>query len=177
VSNQTLLIFDVANNTYDWNRWIVTENRELDFCEKELVRHRTRGNLKPISHKTLKRRLDWIVQIMEEDLTKKIPAIFGVSFDGWTEFGVHYLAVCAVGTGLPKNQPVLLGFSPFEQEEDLSAEQHRSYLNALLGYYGRNEKDVIYLIADNCKTNLKFCLDINLPLIGCNSHKLTLAVK
>jgi hypothetical protein len=42
-----------------------------------------------------------------------------------------------VGPGLPKDNLALLGFSPFEQEDDLSADQYRVYLNSLLGYYGR----------------------------------------
>jgi hypothetical protein len=158
-------------------RWILSENRELSFCEKELVRHHTRGNLKPITSTTLKHRMDFTVQVVEKVLTKSLPVKFGVSFDGWSEFGTHYLAVFAVGPGLPKDLPALLGFSPFEQEDDLSADQHRIYLNTLLGYHGRDESAVIYLVGDNCSTNLKLFRDMTVPLIGCHSHKLNLALK
>ena len=80
------------------------------------------GNLNPISTKTLKKRMDLLVQVLEYDITKTLPDKFGISFDGWSEGGAHYLAVFACGPGLPGGKPVLLGFSPFEQEDDMSAE-------------------------------------------------------
>jgi hypothetical protein len=90
VSNHTLLISDAASNPYDWIYWIVSENRDISFCEKELMRHDTRGNLKPISTPTLKKRMHFIVQAIEQVLSKSLPAKFGVSFDGWSEFGVRW---------------------------------------------------------------------------------------
>ena len=34
---------------------------------------------------------------VKKDLAKTLPKKFGVAFDGWSEHGVHYLAVFAVG--------------------------------------------------------------------------------
>ena len=53
-----------------------------------------------------------VVQIIELDLTKKLPKKIGIACDDWIEFAIHHLAVFAVGTGTP-NGKALLGFSPF----------------------------------------------------------------
>jgi hypothetical protein len=118
------------------------------------------------------------VEVMENNLKTKLLKKFGVAFDGWSEFGVHYLAVFAVGPGVPNDGRVLLGFLPFEQEGDLSADQHAAYLKTLLTYYDRTIDDnIIYFCGDNCRVNIKFAKDLDMPLIGCNSHKLNLAVQ
>ena len=80
----------------------------------EKVRRHTKGNLSNISIKTLKLRIGKTVEIMENYLEKTLPKSFGITFDGWSEFGVHYLGVFAVGPGVPNDRKVLLGFSPFE---------------------------------------------------------------
>ena len=82
----------------------------------------------------------------------------------------------AIGPGVPNNGCVLLGFSPFEQEDDLSAAQHTVYLKSLLPYYACSLDDILYFVGDNCSTNCKLANDLNIPIIGCNSHKLNLAV-
>ena len=42
--------------------------------------------------------------------------------------------------------------------------------------YKRCVNNVIFLVGDNCNTNRKFVRDLGIPLIGCHSHKLNLAV-
>ena len=87
-----------------------------------------------------------------------------------------YLAVFAVGDFVPNEGCVLLGFSPFEQEDDLSSDQHGLYLTNLVQHYELCVNNVIFLVGDNCRTNRKFARDLGIPLIECNSHKLNLAV-
>jgi hypothetical protein len=48
---------------------------------------------------------------------------------------VHYFAVFAVGDFVPNKGCVLLGFSPFEQEDDLLSDQHGLYLTNLVQHY------------------------------------------
>jgi hypothetical protein len=43
LSRQTLLVSRKASDTCDWIDWIVSENREIDFCEKPRVRKHTKG--------------------------------------------------------------------------------------------------------------------------------------
>ncbi len=178
VSEQSLLISHDAENTWSWIEWIVEENRELNFCEKPRVLKYTRNNLKPISQKTLKSRMEKIVKIMEKDLEKLLPNKFAISIDGWSEHGVHYLAIFAVGPEVLNNGTVLLGFSPFDQEDDLSSEQHSIFISDTLRKYSRTSKDLTFIVGDNCSTNRKLARDfLSIPLIGCNSHKLNLSVQ
>ena len=37
--------------------------------------------------------------------------------------------------------------------------------------------DIIYLVQDNCSVNKKLSRNLGIPLVGCNSHKLNLAVQ
>ena len=116
---------------------------------------------------------------MQRRFSTSLPRHFGVSFDGWSEFGVHYLAVFAVGPGVPDLQgnTVLLGFSPFENAGDLSAQEHQNYLISLLSTHERKAADVMFLVGDNCAVNCKLLNDMQIPLIGCNSYRLNLAVQ
>lgn len=74
-----------------------------------------------MTRKTFKTRMDKCVKLLEEDITRILPSKFGLMFDGWSEDGVHYIALFAVGPDILKNS-VLLGFSPFEDETALSAD-------------------------------------------------------
>ena len=62
---------------------------------------------------------------MQLALVKQLPRKFGLAFDGWSDYGVHYVAVFAVGPGLPDifDGCVLLGFSPLNKK--------MTYLNML----------------------------------------------
>jgi hypothetical protein len=176
----TSILSRKAIDTYDWIDWIVSDNHELSFCEKARVRRHTKGNLNAITVKTLKERMEKVVLEMQRRFSKSLPRHFGISFDGWSEFGVHYLAVFAVGPGVHSSGAdgnVLLGFSPFENAGDLSAQEHQSYLISLLSTYERKTSDVLFLVGDNCAVNCKLSNDLQIPLIGCSSHRLNLAVQ
>jgi hypothetical protein len=108
LTSQTLLVSKEAENTYKWIHWIITENRELDFCEKDRVQIHTKGNLDKVSTETLKIQMGAVVEVMEKDLAWKLPNKFGVAFDGWSEDGVHHLAVFAAGDFVPNEECVLL---------------------------------------------------------------------
>jgi hypothetical protein len=97
LTSQTLLASKEAENTYEWIDWIITENRALHFCEKDRIQIHTKRNLDKVSTETLKIQMGTVVEVMEKYLAKKLPKKFGVAFDGWSEDGVHYLAVFAVG--------------------------------------------------------------------------------
>ena len=45
VDDQQLLLSSNAINTFEWLDWIVTENRELDFVNKQLVRKHTNNKI------------------------------------------------------------------------------------------------------------------------------------
>ena len=122
--------------------------------EKPLVHKHTMGNLKPTSVETLKNQRTKIVQVNELDLAKILPKKFDIAFDEWSEFSIHCVAVFAVGANVP-NGKVLLGFSPFEDGANLTAEQHGLYLSQLLPNFKWSMIDIIYLVGDNCSVNKK----------------------
>ena len=168
MGKQSLLVSEEASHTYMWIDWIVCDNHSLNFCEKERVHRHTKGNLKPITVKTLTKYMHQCVEVMETNFRKSLPKKFGVALDGWSDSGVHYLAIFAVGPSVPQDGKVLLGFSPFEQPDDLTAEQHELYLAQVLNYYDRLITDLLFICGDNCNTNKKIATDLSIPLFGCN---------
>ena len=59
--------FDVKSKTiFSWLEWIIMENREFSFCEKEYVRKYT--NLKPISRTSLKKYINLLTHEVENEL-------------------------------------------------------------------------------------------------------------
>ena len=72
----------------------------------------------------------------------------------------------------------LLAFSPLIDETSQSAAQQYVFLEMTLSQYGKSMEDnVVALIADNCETNKALADICNVPLVGCHSHRLALAVK
>lgn len=173
--NQGVLITPRASNTHDWIEWVVHDNLELSFVDTARARKYTSGNLKPIRRHTLVARMRLCVKVMQEDISKGLPRRFGLMFDGWSRVSTHFIGVLAVGPEV-RHGSILLGFSPFNNETDLSAEEHKRYLVTLLESYGRNLSSVSFLIGDNCSTNRKVSRILGIPMLGCNSHRLNLAV-
>jgi uncharacterized membrane protein len=60
-----------------------------------------RGELKKISTVTLKHHMETTVDIAKKEIQQALPKQFGITFDGWSDQGVHYLAVFAVGSDVP----------------------------------------------------------------------------
>eukprot|EP00171_Calliarthron_tuberculosum_P021734 IDg21734t1 len=173
--NQAVLITPRAANTYKWIDWIVHDNLELSFVDLYRARKHTAGNLKPISRHVLINRMRKCVAVMQDSIEKSLPRRFGMMFDCWSRISTHFIAVFAVGPGV-RDGSILLGFSPFNNETNLSAEEHKRYLVTLLKSYNRDLNSVSFLVGDNCRTNRKVSEITEIPMLGCNSHRLNLAV-
>jgi hypothetical protein len=103
-----------------------------------------------------------------------LPSQFGLMFDGWTDSNIHYIAIYAV---VPEFQPVLLSFSPFPDEENLSASSYNDAWDETLKLYGKDSSHIMFIIGDNCNVNIKAADIYGVPFIGCASHRLNLAIK
>jgi hypothetical protein len=103
-----------------------------------------------------------------------LPSQFGLMFDGWTDSNIHYIAIYAV---VPEFQPVLLSFSPFPDEENLSASSYNDAWDETLKLYGKDSSHIMFIISDNCNVNIKAANIYGVPFIGCASHRLNLAIK
>jgi hypothetical protein len=173
---QTTLISKEAISTFEWIEWMTKLNLAFSFVDDDTTKKLMQGNLIPTNSRTLKENMEKIMAVMKDEIARELPRKTGLAFDGWSDAGVHYLAVFAVGPGV-KDGKVLLGFSTFEQSGDLSANQHIRYITSTLASFGRTiEANVAYLVSDNCATNKCIATRLRLTLIGCNSHKMNLAV-
>ena len=98
-------------------------------------------------------------------------------FDGWTNNGIHFVGMFGIyQTAHEPRNLVLLAFSPFEDRTTQSADAHVRFFEDVLESYGKSIENVLFFSGDNCSTNRKIANDLDLPLVGCASHRLNLAV-
>ncbi|GMF19279.1 unnamed protein product [Phytophthora lilii] len=100
-------------------------------------------------------------------------------FDGWTFQSEPYLAVLAVFQHDGRADRVLVAFAPLIDEDvtDHTSASHVKFLEGVLPFSNRIIEDVIYLVGDKCAVNTKLANLLAIPLVGCASHRLNLAVQ
>jgi hypothetical protein len=94
--------------------------------------------------------------------------------DGLLELYVALFALYVNNVGIQKEH--LLALAPLINEEELGAQQHVKFIEATLVLYSKTLSNVVVLIADNCNTNRKISNNLEIPLLGCASHRFNLAV-
>lgn len=119
-----------------------------------------------------------------EKIKRLLPAKFGIILDGWSEGGTHFVGVFASYRNIEDpmadkhgNCRVLLSMAPLLDERSFTAEEHLHYIKYVLEIYGKTIENIAYLVGDNCSTNRSLSDLSKVPLIGCYSHKLNLAVQ
>jgi hypothetical protein len=110
---------------------------------------------------------------ISQEISTKLVTKFGLVFDAWSSSGIHFVCLFASSPLFS----VLLKFSPFENEENLSAQSLKDFVLDTLEIYGKTLEDVLFLVSDNCSVNICLASRLELPLIGCASHRFNLAVK
>ena len=117
---------------------------------------------------------------VEKRIADDLPSKFAIILDGWSDsatsthfvgFYAHYQKL-----GTKEAHRALLAFSPLIDETDFSAQSHVDFIIATLNVLGMAENDLQFLVGDNCSTNLRIAEILNLPIIGCGSHRFNLAV-
>lgn len=110
---------------------------------------------------------------------RALPGLSSLVFDGYS-IGARY--IFGVFACYPSNnshgfEKFLLSFSTFEDEKAYYAEQHIRYIQYVLTCYSMSWETVVAIIAERCA--VKRCLGnrVDLPLIGCASHRFKLAVQ
>lgn len=175
-----------AWNAYHWIDWVVMGDHPFSFVENVLTNKYT--SLSPISRPSLMKYLHALDLEVSEIIKSTIPATFGLVVDGWTCAREHYFASFAVWTNnVGHPQRVLLCCGVQDEDEDstmdFTAESLGDYLYDELQLMGRDFSALEFIAGDNTATNPKIArLITNLvghpvPLIGCASHKLNLAVE
>ena len=59
----------------------------------------------------------------------------------------------------------------------MRAVDHIDHLTRVLESYGKSEKNLVCLVGNNCAVNQSMARIMNVPLLGCASHKFNLAVR
>jgi hypothetical protein len=164
-----------ATKIFSWIDLVVMENREFSFTEKQLTRKYS--NLEPICTETLMKYMTILSNEVKSKIKEELPEKFGLIFDAWTEGSTHYVAIFASYGHKEETRSPLLSFSPLINEEDLSAPSYWFLIVQMLEIYGKAEDNIIFLVGDNCQVNKTLADLMNIPLVGCASHRLNLAVQ
>ncbi len=185
VSCQTTLdclIDSKSSNIFKWIEWIVMDELPLTFCEKELTR--TNSKLQRISVKTLKKYIFKIVAGVEKKITVLAQAapVFSLIFYGWSEDSTHFIGLFISfhdSNSSVNSSPhlYLLSFAPLLDGTSFTAENHAEFIRSSLKWYQLPIERLVCLIGDNCSTNKRTAELLNVPLLGCRSHRFNLAVE
>ncbi|RAW20462.1 hypothetical protein PC110_g23095 [Phytophthora cactorum] len=100
--------------------------------------------------------------------------------DGWTYASDHYLAVFACYEVNGSLKTPLLSMAPVfnEANDDLSAESHLNFLATMLPRdFGVQLVQCRFIEGDDCFVNRRLATLMEVPLVGCTSHRLNLAVQ
>ncbi|OWZ16333.1 hypothetical protein PHMEG_0009890 [Phytophthora megakarya] len=181
----------VDREVYDWIEWVVMENRELSFCEQTLVRKNSK--LSPISTKTLVLHMERLSDDVRNTITAALKGQkIALAFDAWSANGYHFVAVISrIPTPTPslQKQPLssrrqfLLTFQPIDPKhvdatkEMFDADAIIDLFDEALDKYEIDTSQLCYLVGDNASFNGSVGRKIKIPLIGCASHRLNLAVQ
>jgi hypothetical protein len=136
----------------------------------------------PFCAKSIKK---WIINTAkktEEDIGKILREAGHCTLimDGWTSDGTstHYIAMFAGFINQSNEyEEVLLGIQPTLEEDDLGANSHIDLFDSTLALYGLTKDNVACFICDNCNTNKSISNKWGIPMIGCASHRLNLAIR
>ena len=135
-------------------------------------------NLDPISRGSLVNYIEKLTVEVENEIKKVLPSKFGVMLDGWTDNGtsMHYIGVFACFPDKKTKFP-LLAFSPLPDEERFDADVHKLFLEQTMSIFSTSLSSIAFLVQNNAGFN-KAIADKNcVTLLGCDSHRLNLAVR
>ncbi|KAG2809796.1 hypothetical protein PC119_g7503 [Phytophthora cactorum] len=136
---------------FQWIEWVVARNMPLSEVDDPLTR--SMSKLKPVCSKTLKANLAMVAEAVEATISAEMSGPFGIMFDASTFFLENYVALIAVYWHDGQLKQTLLAIAPMEEVANLAV-----------------------LVGDNCATNRAIATRLNVPLIGCFSHRFNLAL-
>ena len=171
----------------EWSSYLVVKNQSIslvDCCPAT----RKLARLKPVGSKSVRNHVLSLMTVVKEYIKQCLPSTFGLVFDAWTEGTDHYIGIWASynltdGTNYGKEEhPVqtLLLIRPLLADglEGMTAQDHlRLIAKRILDGYGKTRTNVICRVGDNCAVNQRIARTMEVPLIGCASHKFILAVR
>ncbi|ETN10483.1 hypothetical protein PPTG_10612 [Phytophthora nicotianae INRA-310] len=119
-----------------------------------------------------------LVREVETVIAGIMPKSFGIIFDGWTFRSEHCVAVFASFRHDGKMQTIVIAIAPIIDDDirDYTASSNVKILDVILSYYGRSKASIAYIVGDNCSVNGAVADQLQVPMVGCASHRLNLAV-
>lgn len=117
-----------------------------------------------------------ITKRVEITIAASLPDYFGVILDGWSEGNTHFVAVFACYSVDGDAKYPLIAISPLFDETNFGAESHKAFLGDLLELFGKSLDNLSFIVADNASVNKSLSDLLNVPFIGCASHRFNLAV-
>lgn len=177
-----------AMNIYKWLEWLIEDAQPFNFVENKYFIKNT--NLEQISRTTLMKYLVMLGRKTELILKALMPLTFGIIIDGWSLGTEHFLGTFATWsdsiTGYVHIYLVCCGVQDIDETSDetlaFDAASIGDYISDELKLLGKTFDDIEFICADNTSVNPKLARLISekcstvCPLIGCNSHKLNLAI-
>ncbi|RLN11165.1 hypothetical protein BBJ28_00007144 [Nothophytophthora sp. Chile5] len=164
-----------AKTVFGWLDWIVEGELPLNFYENRLARKY--GRLDPIAKATLKKYLATLTDLVEGEISRKIPSKYALIFDGWSVNSDHFVAVFVSYSKEGRATKHLLSFAPLPDETNQSALNHKDFIIRTLEYLRFDPCGEVCLVGDNCSTNVATARLLGVPLLGCASHRLNLAAE
>ncbi|ETL25409.1 hypothetical protein L916_20734 [Phytophthora nicotianae] len=155
---------------------VLSCNLPFSFCETSAASNYVKiGSLSTDSLVKYKRLL---VREVETVIAGILHKSFGIIFDGWTFRSEHYVAVFASFRHDGKMQTIVIAIAPIIDDEisDHTASSNVKILDVILSYYGRSKASIAYIVGDNCSVNGAVADQLQVPMVGCASHRLNLAV-
>jgi hypothetical protein len=184
MSSFVLRISDAEKEMAEWISYIVVKNQPISLVDCPATRKLAR--LKPVGSKSVRKHVLSLMTVVKECIKQRLPSSFALIFDGWTDGTDHYIGIWASynvtdGTHDGKEHPVqtLLSIRPLLADgiEGMTAHDHLRHITRILDGYGKTSAHVICLVGDNCSVNQSIARTMEVPLIGCASHKFNLAVR
>ncbi|KAJ0391995.1 hypothetical protein P43SY_010487 [Pythium insidiosum] len=158
---------DRTSDIAKWMKWVVARNLPLSEVETRSV-----VTMQPITARTLNP--FHVTSKVGASISAEIGSSFGLMLDGWTSHSIHFLGLFVVGMDGDDRRQRLLAPSPMEEGQ--GADAHAAYIETILRLYNKTPDMVRFLDGDNCSTNQCLATKMDVPLIGCASHRFNLAV-
>ncbi|KAG2884319.1 hypothetical protein PC119_g25614 [Phytophthora cactorum] len=163
---------------FGWMRWVVMCNLPLHFCENLESRRYTKLEL--IGQEQLRNGIQSVVRFIVGGVAAEMPAKFGLMLYGFSFDSEHYITVYGCYNFNGKAQYSLLAMAPLvaDPSTDRSVASHVAFLREMLTRdYSKRLDDCLLVVRDNCATNQRMATLMGVPLVGCASHRLALAVQ
>mmetsp|Transcript_7095 Transcript_7095/g.15517 ORF Transcript_7095/g.15517 Transcript_7095/m.15517 type:complete len:309 (+) Transcript_7095:1-927(+) len=173
-----LSVNKTAVDLYQWIDLIV--NADLPFSCVDNPTFRKSVKMQSFTARTVKKSMKLLHAEVVKRVSELLPKHFGVVYDGWADGYQHHIVAwfaCFWDTERGCREQLLLACGPLLDESNQDADNHIDTLISVLLRYGRDEECLLFLSGDNCSTNTSMGTKMHVPLVGCASHRLNLAVQ